>query len=81
LQIDPEVHFLWEGNCAYPWREVPRVLYDSELVFVSRGAFVLTVGDQTFEIGAEEVARLIGRANQVACLTGSNFGNWSCVNQ
>jgi hypothetical protein len=39
LSIDPEIYFLYEGVTEHPWHEVPRLLYDTEFIYVSAGTY------------------------------------------
>ena len=56
FSIEPDVHFLWEGECAYPWREVPRLLYDTELIYVSSGSYTLRVAGREWRLTEGSVA-------------------------
>jgi len=56
LSIDPSVHALWEGVTRPMWHEVPRLLYDTEFIFCSRGAFQLSINDHVFEMRKNFIA-------------------------
>jgi AraC-like DNA-binding protein len=56
LSIDPSVHALFEGVTRPLWREVPRLLYDTEFIFVSAGSYELSIQGHVFHLEKNFIA-------------------------
>jgi AraC-like DNA-binding protein len=56
LAFDPAVRFYWEGTTPADWIEPDRRLYDCELVYVSRGRFLLTIDGMQHVMVAGSIA-------------------------